>query len=70
MKDYILLAIVVGLSSIGMLCIVIDMIINSDSDDIDNIIVKRSQPKTEQYQADEDYADTAIDYEDDLIINE
>jgi hypothetical protein len=69
MKDYIPLTIIVSLASIGMICIIVDMIIGSTCDE-DGIIVKSSQPKTEQYQTDEDYADTAIDYEDDLIINE
>lgn len=69
LKDYIPLAIIVSIASIGMVCIIVDMIIGSTCDE-GGIIVKSSQPKTEQYQTDEDYADTAIDYEDDLIINE
>lgn len=69
MKDYIPLAIIVSLASIGMISIIVDMIIGSDCD-ADSIIVKSSRPKVEQYQTDEDYEDTAIDYEDNLIINE
>jgi hypothetical protein len=69
MKDYIPLAIIVSLASIGMISIIVDMIIGSGCD-ADSIIVKSSRPKAEQYQTDEDYEDTAIDYEDNLIINE
>jgi hypothetical protein len=70
MKDYIPLIIIVSLASIGVVCILVDMIIGSDEDDIDNIIVKSHKIKTEQHQDEENIEDTSIDYEDDLVINE
>ena len=69
MNNYIPLAIIVSLASIGMISIIVDMIMGSGCDE-DSIIVRSSRPRTEQYQADEDYEDTVIDYEDSMIINE
>jgi hypothetical protein len=60
MNDYIVLAIIVSIASVGIISIIADIIIGSEDDNTNSIIVKSSRPKTEQYQENED----------DLIINE
>jgi hypothetical protein len=70
MKDYIPIIIIVSLASIGIICILVDIIIGSDEDDVNNIIVKSNKIKTEQHQDEENIEDTSIDYENDPIINE
>jgi hypothetical protein len=69
MKDYVPLIIIVSIASIGMICIIVDMIIGSFSED-GGIIIRSSPIKTEEYQEHEAIKDTTFDYDDDLVINE
>lgn len=70
MKDYIPLVIIVGLASIGMISIVVDIIIGSFADE-GNIIVKNKLVANIEKATESDIKESSsIDYNDDLIINE